>query len=153
MAQPLSQHQTNPKTRVRKEMDQWGQSLGKLVTAVAHLHLRSELPTPRGPWTGLRKPGAGGLSLAPRLRHPLMAAMECPWMNLLKTLFKWSCGICTLLRAPAPVIYKCRTKAGSRIPRWKRPHQSPLHATGAHRGPQYDWSPNRCQWVHLKPPP
>lgn len=132
MAQPLSQHQTNPKTRVRKEMDQWGQSLGKLVTAGAHLHLRSELPTPRGPWTGLRKPGAGGLSLAPRLRHPLMAAMECPWMNLLKTLFKWSCGICTLLRAPAPVIYK--------LPYQGR-KQNPTMEEATSKSPSCHWCP------------
>lgn len=57
---------------------------------------------PQTPWAGLRKPGARVLSLDP---VPILATMDGSWMNLLKTLVKWSCGVCTLLRAPTPDIY------------------------------------------------
>lgn len=82
-----------------------------------HLYLWSEVPTPQTPWAGLRKPGAGVLSLTPCPQSPLVATMDCSWMNLLKLLLNGHVGSARSWGHPLLIFTTCCTKAGSRIPK------------------------------------
>ena len=71
------------------------------VRAGAHLHLWSEVPMPRAPWAGWRKPGAGAQGLHPA-PHIINAHHGLYMGEFTSNPFKGTRGPCTLLRTPTP---------------------------------------------------